>query len=269
CFDLLVEQAEIDGAALQQRLTFGGGRASLSLTVNNAPIFIEVTIGPNQRIGHIAAVNFERWHDVANDAETIGLVRRKRLAEQARDHRLFAADHVGQKVGRPADRGRTVLGAGLAKASEILRNREVAGHADFLAATDTHSIHTTNNWLVTAKDGRDHVVEESHVPPVFLGTAGIVLGVLLSISTGAKRLITGSGENDGDNIAGGASLAERKNHTLDHLGCVGIELGRVIERDPRIVEVRDGLAVFAFRRPLFVAHTLVAGKPNLSRDQSM
>ena len=44
-FDPLVEQAEIDCAAFQQRLAFGSSRARLGLAVNDAPILIEESIG--------------------------------------------------------------------------------------------------------------------------------------------------------------------------------------------------------------------------------
>ena len=43
--DLLVEQAEIDGAALQQRLTFGGRGTGLGLAVDDAPILVEEAVG--------------------------------------------------------------------------------------------------------------------------------------------------------------------------------------------------------------------------------
>ena len=125
----------------------------------------------------------------------IGLVRRERLAQHAGGHRALGADHQRQEVGRAADRRRAVLGAGLAEARQVLRDREVAGHADFLAAADAHAVDAADHRLVAAEDRRDHVVEQAHVLAVFLRIAGVVLGVFLGVAAGAEGLVAGAGEH--------------------------------------------------------------------------
>ena len=186
-------------------------------------------------------------------------MRRERLAQQAGDHRLFAADHVGKEVGRPADRRRAVLGPGLAEAREILRDREIAGHADFLAAADAHAVHAADHRFVAADDRRDHVVEQPHVPPVFLGIAGVVLGVFLGVTAGAKCLVAGPGENHGDHVARRARRAKRQDRRLHHVGRVGIELGGIVERDPGVEQSGHRLSVDPLHRPLLVVHALGNG----------
>jgi hypothetical protein len=94
-----------------------------------------------------------------------------------------------QEVGCAADRRRAVLGASLTEAGEVLSDGEVAGHADFLAATDAHAIDAADHRLVAAQDGRDHVVEQSHVLAVFLRIAGVVFGVFLGVAAGAEGLV--------------------------------------------------------------------------------
>ena len=222
--------------------------------MDDAAIFIEVTIGDDRRIGDEFAVNFQRRHDLANDAETIGLVCRERFAQQARDHRLFATDHDGEKVGRPADRRRAVLGAGLTEASEILCNREVASHADFLAAADAHAVDAANHRLVAANNRRNHVVEQPHIAAVFLRIAGVVLGVFLGVASGAKRLVAGAGEDHRNDVARRAGGAKCQNGRLHHIGRVGVELAGVVERDPGVEQPGHRLAVGSLHRTLLVVH---------------
>ena len=143
----------------------------------------------DQRIGDERAVDLERRHDVGEDAQLVGLVRGERLAQHAGDHRPLGADHHGQEVGRAADRRRAVLGPGLAEAREVLRDREVAGHADLLAAADAHAVDAADHRLVAGEDRRDHVVEQPHVLAVLLRLAGVVLGVFLGVAAGAERLV--------------------------------------------------------------------------------
>src|SRR6516225_9390042 len=81
------------------------------------------------------------------------------LAERAGLDRLLHADHERQEIRRAADRGRAVLRSGLAEARQVLGDREVAGHAYFLAAADAHAVDAADDRLVAAEDGRDHVVE--------------------------------------------------------------------------------------------------------------
>ena len=195
-------------------------------------------------------------------------MRGERLAQHAGDHRPFGADHDREEVGGAADRRGAVLGAGLAEAREILRDREIAGHADFLAAADAHAVDAADHRLVADQDGRHHVVEQPHIAAIFLRIAGVIFGVFLGIAAGAERLVAGAGEHDRDHVARRARLAEGEDHALHHLGGVGIELARIVERDPGIVEPGDRLAVFAFDRALFVTHALV-GLPDLRRDQTV
>ena len=183
-------------------------------------------------------------------------MRGERLAQQAGDHRLLAADHIGEEVGRAADRRRAVLGAGLAEAGEVLRDREVAGHADFLAAADAHAVDAADHRLVAADDGGDHVVEQPHIAAVFLRIAGVIFGVFLGVAAGAEGLVAGAGEHHRDHVARRARRAEGEDRRLHHVGRVGVELARVVERDPGVGEAGDRLAVGAFHRTLFVMHAL-------------
>ena len=188
------------------------------------------------------------------NAETVGLVRRERLAEQAGDHRLFAADHVGEEVGRAADRRRAVLGAGLTEAREVLRDREVAGHADFLAAADAHAVDAANHRLVAAENRRDHVVEQPHIAAVFLRIAGVIFGVFLGVAAGAKRFVADAGEDHRDDVARSTGRAEGQNGRLHHVGGVGVELAGIVERDPGVEQPGHRLAVGSLHRTLLVVH---------------
>ena len=79
---------------------------------------------------------------------------------------------------------------------QVLRDREVAGHADLLAAADAHAVHAADDRLVAGEDGAHHVVEEPHVLAVLLGPAGVVLGVLGGVAAGAERAVAAAGEHD-------------------------------------------------------------------------
>ncbi len=120
---------------------------------------------------------------------------------------------------------------------------KVAGHADLLAAADAHAVDAADHRLVAGEDRRDHVVEQPHVAAIFLRIAGVVLGVFLGVAAGAERLVAGAGEHHGDDIARGARLAEREDHALHHVGGVGVELRRIVERDPGVEQAGDRLAV--------------------------
>jgi hypothetical protein len=106
----------------------------------------------DQRVGDEAAVDLQRRHDVGEHAHQVRLVRRERLAQHAGRHGAFSADDHRQEVGGAADWCRAVLRAGLAEAREVLRDREVACHADLLAAADTHAVHATDHRLVAGED---------------------------------------------------------------------------------------------------------------------
>ena len=106
--------------------------------------------------------------------------------------------------------------------------------------------------LSQARIRRDHVVEEAHVPAIFLRVAGVVFGIFLGIAAGAERLVAGSGEYDGNDIACGTRLAEGKDHAFNHVGGVRVELRRVVEGDPAVEQTGYGLAVGPAHGTLFV-----------------
>ena len=209
----------------------------------------------DQRIGDELAVHLQRRNDVGEHAHAVRLVRRERLAQHAGRHRALDADDERQEVGGAADRRRAVLGTGLAEAREVLRDREVAGHPDLLATADAHPVDAADHRLVAGEDPGDHVVEQAHVLPVLLRMPGVVLGVLLGVAAGAEGLVAGAGEDDAVDVARVRRGAEREDHALHHVGGVGVELRRVVERDPGVEEARRGLAVGRLRRPLLVANT--------------
>ena len=196
-------------------------------------------------------------------------MRGERLAQHAGDHRPLGADDDREEVGRAADRGGAVLGARLAEAREILRDREIAGHADFLAAADAHAVDAADHRLVAGEDGRDHVVEQPHIAAIFLRIAGVVFGVFLGVAAGAERLVAGAGKHHRDDVARGARGAEGEDDALHHLGRVGVELARIVERDPRIVEPGDGLAVGALHRALLVDHAFGDALAHVLGDETV
>src|SRR5512141_1142980 len=101
-----------------------------------------------------------------------------------------------------------MLGPGLPEASEILCNRKIAGHSNFLTTTDTHAVHATDHGLVAAKNRRNHVVEEPHISPIFLGIARVVFRVFLGISASAKGFVARTGKHHGDYVASRACGAK-------------------------------------------------------------
>ena len=252
--DLRVEHRQVHRAARQQRLAFLNRLAGLRLAVDEAAVVVDHPVCLDQRVGDEPAVDLERRHQVGEDPHVVGLVRRERLAQHAGGHRALGADGHRQEVGGAADRCRAVLRAGLAEAGEVLRHREVAGHADLLPAADAHAVDAADHRLVAGEDRRDHVVEQPHVLPVLLRLAGVVLGVLLGVAAGAEGLVADAGEHHAVDVAGVAGGAHGQDHALDHVGGVRVELAGVVEPDPGVVQAGDLLAVGPARRPLLVAH---------------
>ncbi len=134
-----------------------------------------------------------------------------------------------------------MLGPGLAEAGRVGGDGEVAGHADLLAAGDAHPVDPIDDRLVAAQDDIDHVVEQAHVLLVLLRVARVVLGVLLGIPARAERLVAHRREHDTDDAAVHAGLAKGEDDLLDRIGGVAVELLRVVERDPRVVQALDRL----------------------------
>jgi hypothetical protein len=155
----------------------------------------------------------------------------------------------------------------LAKAGEVLRNREVAGHADFLAAANAHAIHAADYRLVATNDRRDHVIEKPHIAPVFLRIAGVVFGIFLGVAAGAESLVARAGKHDRNNITRRAGGTKSQDGRLHHIGRVGVELGGVVERDPGIEQPGYRLAVGPFHRTLFVMHALGDRLANVLGDE--
>ena len=81
----------------------------------------------------------------------------------------LAPSHVEVEEVGGVRRRRAVLGAGLAEPGEVARQREIAGHADFLATADPHAVDPVDDRFIAGEDRRDHVVEEPHVLAVLAG----------------------------------------------------------------------------------------------------
>jgi hypothetical protein len=103
-------------------------------------------------------------------------------------------------------------------------DREVAGHADLLAAGDAQAVDPADDRLVAQQDRRHHVVEQTHVLEVLVRPAGVVGGVLGGVAAGAEGALAGAGENHGDGRPVGARAAEGEDHLLDRFGRVAVEL---------------------------------------------
>src|SRR5579863_2030341 len=148
---------------------------------------------------------------------------------------------------------------GLAETGEILRNREVAGHADFLATTDAHTVHPADHRLVAADDRGDHVVEQPHISAVLLRIAGIVFGVFLGVAACTKRLVAGASEYHRHHVARCTRSPKRQDRGFYHVGRVGVELALVVERDPGIEQARYRFSISALHRTLLVVDVLGHG----------
>ena len=257
--DACVEHRQVHRATLHQRLACVQRVAAHRLAVGVAAVLVVLALCLDERIGDELAVDLQRRHDVGQDPHLVGLVGRERFAQHAGGHRALGADGDRQEVRRAADGRRAVLGAGLAEARQILRDREVAGHADLLAATDAHAVDAADHRLVAGQDGADHVVEQAHVLAVFLRLPGVVLGVFLGVAAGAESLVADAGEDHAADVAGVRSRAHRQDHALDHVGGVGVVLARVVEPDPGVVQTFDHAAIGSARRTLLVAHARLGG----------
>ena len=215
---------------------------------------VEEPVDNHRRVGDEAAVDFQRRHHVGDHPLAVGAVGRPGLAEDAGLHCPFIAEQYREEVGGAADRRRAVLGARLAEAGQVLRDGEVAGHADLLAAADAHSVDAADHRLVAGEDAAHHVVEEAEVLPVFLRIARVILRIFLGIAAGAERPVAGAGEDHADHVARVGSGAEGEDHLLDHRGGVRVELRLVVEDDPGVVQALGDGPVRAPRRPLLEAH---------------
>src|SRR6516225_5668244 len=99
---------------------------------------------------------------------------------------------------------------------------------------------------LSGEDSRNHVVEQPHVAAIFLWIAGVIFSVFLGVAAGTECLVTGAGEDDRDHVTRGAGGAKSEDRRLHHVGCVGIKLARIVERDPCVVKAWDRIAIFAF-----------------------
>ena len=84
---------------------------------------------------------------------------------------------------------------------------------------------------------RDHVVEEPHVLLVFLRTARVVLGVLLRVAARAERAIADARQHDAHHRPVARRLAEREDELGQRLGRVAVQLRRVVQPDPGVVQI--------------------------------
>jgi hypothetical protein len=96
--------------------------------------------------------------------------------------------------------------------------------------------------LVRFTTGLSQVVEQPHVLLVFLGIAGVVLGIFLRIPAGAKGLVARGREDDGDHAAIHGGLSEGEDQLLHGVGRVAVVLRRIVEADPGVVEPAGGSA---------------------------
>jgi hypothetical protein len=132
---------------------------------------------------------------------------------------------------------------GLTEDRQVAGDREVAGHAELLAAADAHSVHAADHRLVALQDRRDGIVEEAHVLPVLAGTPRILLGVLTRVAAGAERRRACAGEDHRHRGAIVARFAQRQDQPLQHRRGVAVELLLIVERDPDVVQAVDEIAV--------------------------
>ncbi|OIQ65474.1 hypothetical protein GALL_529670 [mine drainage metagenome] len=145
-----------------------------------------------------------------------------------------------------------MFGTGLAKAREILCNREIACHADFLTAADAHAVDTRDDGFVASQDRRNHVVEQTHILPVFLGIAGVIFGIFLGVAACAERLVANAGKHHRNDVAGIRCGAKGAVDALHHIGRVRIELAGIIQPYPGIEQVRNDIAIRSAGGALFV-----------------
>src|SRR6266540_3548103 len=114
------------------------------------------------------------------------LVRGPRLADRAGEHRALDPHKEMQEIRGAAVRGASMLWTGLPEAREVLRDRKIAGHTNFLPTGQTHPIDPIDHRFVAHQDRGDHIVEEPHVLLILLWIAGIIFSILLRIAAGAE-----------------------------------------------------------------------------------
>jgi len=183
-----VDELEHRGVELEREVACGQQRARAVLARNLRRQALD-----RRQVDELA-VDAQRRHDLGQQAVAVRLMRRPRLAQRRAAHRRLDADEERQEVGAAAVGRRAVARARLAEEGQVLREGEVAGHADLLPAGDAHAVHAADDGLVAVQDGRDHVVEQAHVLPVLLRVPGVILRVLLRVPAGAERLVPGAGD---------------------------------------------------------------------------
>ena len=220
-------------------------------------VLVDVAVGPDQRVRHPLPVDLQRRDDLRDHAprDRRGAPTRTRRARRVSMARSTPT-RSGRKSVEPPIGRRAVLRAGLPEARQVLRDGEVAGHPDLLAAADAHAVDAADHRLVAAEDGAHHVVEEPHVLPVLLRVAGVVLGVLLRVAAGAEGPSPAPVKTTATTSRALRRGAEARGSSLHHVGRVGVELARVVERDPGVVEARHLAAVGVAGGPLLVADPL-------------
>ena len=152
---------------------------------------------------------------------------------------------------------------------QVAGNGEIACHSDFLAAGDSHAVHSADNRFFAVQDSIHHAVEQIHVFPVLLGPHGIVFGIFFGVSAGAEGHVARPGENDGHNGTVLAGCRESRYHTLDHFSRVGIVLLGIIEANPGDVEPVNCFAVRRCQRFLFVDRARSLGSPMLGTHKDV
>jgi hypothetical protein len=265
-----VEQLEVDLQLLDLGTGGLGVGAGLHLAVHHLAA-VDVAIGNDRRVAQPAITLAKHRHHFGDQAFELHLVGRPHLAGDAVVHGVFHRQKPRQEVGRTAVRGRAVLGSRLAEDRHIRGDREVAGHADLLAARDPHAVDPADGRLLAVEDSVDHGVEEIHVLAVLVRPPGVVLGVLLGVAAGAEGAVAGTREDDRHHATVKRGVGEGGDHTLHHLGGVGVELARVVEGDPRRVEAINSLPVRTTQGLLLVhrARRVVVSSPELLSAHTM
>src|ERR1039458_6462484 len=118
----------------------------------------------------------------------------------------------------------------------------------------SHAVHAADHRLVTTQDGADHIIEQAHVLPVLARSPGINLRILARVASRAKGLRPRAREYDGNRCAIIAGFAQRENNFLDRGRGVTVQLARIVQSDPHIVQ------------PLHAGAVAIACGPALQQD---
>ncbi|MBA7673714.1 hypothetical protein ES703_81918 [subsurface metagenome] len=119
----------------------------------------------------------------------------------------------------------------------IRRDSDVTGHSDLLSTGNPHPVDTAYGRLLAHQDGIDHPVEQIHVFAVFIGLSRIVFGVFLGVSARTESSVPDRCKNHGNHTPVQRSTLKPGDHSFDHLGGVGVVLGRIVEDDPGRVKI--------------------------------